>query len=70
MNLKQRSGVGTMLKYKCEQALELMYEQWLEENCVCDQGIAYHEDFQPCTCMDFDEWYAYKQEEAAESQAI
>ena len=57
-----------MLRYKSEHQLEIMYQDWLEENCACEQGLAYFEDFEGCTCMDFDEWIEYKQKEAAESQ--
>ncbi len=58
------------LRYKCEQELEILYVKWLEASCACNLLPLWDDDYEPCTCMDFDEWFEYKQKEAAESQVI
>ena len=57
------------MRYKSEEQLDAMYVDWLAENCECRFNCDWS-DPRDCDCMDFDEWYEYKQKEAAESQVI
>lgn len=42
-------------------SLEKEYMEWLESNCKCMEV-----NNNGCECMDFDEWFECKREEAAE----